>query len=166
MPVTVKKKTVKTVRAKAPTQAKKVGVDDGAEEAPKAKAAPQAIPSGKKEGTSPTMGAVFAIFVFIMFAVVITLQIMEWKYYEAPIGVSQRSVWPMFVPPEGTMLPSGEGEGGEFGEGGDFGAEGFGEDFGPEGGDLGGEDGAAEGAADGGGEAADDGGGGVDDLSL
>ena len=40
MPVTVKKKQVKTIRAKAPTQAKKVGEDGEAEGgAPKAKAA-------------------------------------------------------------------------------------------------------------------------------
>jgi len=86
--------TVKTVKKK-PLSLKKGG--EATEEAP-AVAAVRANPAQKPiKQASYTFAGVCAILVFLMFVAVLTLQILEWKYYEDPPKNA--------FPPFGTLIP-------------------------------------------------------------
>ena len=83
--------TVKTVKKKKPLSLKKGGAPAGVpadgeavEGAPAAAAAARTKPSKPVKKASYTFAGVCAILEFLMFAAILTLQVLEWKHYEAP----------------------------------------------------------------------------------
>jgi len=81
--------TVKTVKKKRPLSLKKGGAPagapaEGAVEGAVAAAAKPAKPVAPVKKASYTFAGVCAILEFLMFAAILTLQILEWKHYDAP----------------------------------------------------------------------------------
>jgi len=112
--------TVKTVKKKKPLSLKKGGGPadgeapegaEGAEGAPAGAAAP-AVAAGPSAPTPPvkkasyTFAGICAILIFLMFAAVLTLQILEWKFYHDP----PKNAFPPFgIGPEQIPIPGGSG---------------------------------------------------------
>ena len=98
--------TVKTVKKKKPLTLKKPGADAPAEGAVAADGKPiegatpvavAAAPVKPIKKASYTFAGVCAILTFIMFGVILALQIFEWNYYLAP----PKGAFPAY----GTLLP-------------------------------------------------------------
>ncbi len=107
---TVKKKPLSLKKAPAPSDGAEGAEGQPADGAAGAAAAPAAA-AGKKPAApikkaSYTFAGICAILVFLMFSAILTLQILEWKFYAAP----PKNAFPPFgIGPENIPIPGGGG---------------------------------------------------------